>query len=410
MRREAMRSGPGQSRRGLTGPRLRAGALRALVAAILPALFAACRTPPPPLPEADPASALPAEAGLYFALAVPENRDFLRRVAAENGLASRGSDYFLDRSRIVYGAAEFSPEKGSSRLTVAAQGDFSRALVEFGVRRSEGWSEHRLETAVGAIRYYRDPQGREIAVPSDEIILLASGGGVEESLRRLYGLPPAGRTATLPRGFRSRSAAFCFSRPGGNLFPLTAGFLEVIPFQEAEVYADRRDGHFSLDGRAVFAGSREAASAAALLRLFLSGLMIAEGRSPAEIRSSLSVQVSGPEIFFSGLVFSDDSAAALLRRILAEEGPERWNGPAAGGRTILPPPGGGEAKKPAFFFPGRSYVFAKWDTLCPAGGSYSMPKDLRPTGGVKAPDGGDRKTYGISPCSRKPLFFPVEDS
>ncbi len=96
-----MRSGPGQSRRGLTGPRLRAGALRALVAAILPALFAACRTPPPPLPEADPASALPAEAGLYFALAVPENRDFLRRVAAENGLASRGSDYFLDRSRIV---------------------------------------------------------------------------------------------------------------------------------------------------------------------------------------------------------------------------------------------------------------------------------------------------------------------
>lgn len=286
---------------------------------LLAVLFAACRTPPPPLRELKPAAALPTGADLYFSLSIPENRDFLQHIIADRGLGSRGSDYFLRRAQFVYGAAHLpspdsSPRPGP-RLLVAAEGDFSRSLVEFGVRRERGWTEEKLKTARGPLRYYQNNQGAEIAAPADGLILLSLGGEITPALERLFRGTGDEDQGLIPPEYLARSFALRFSRPRGHLSLPLGGILDNFLYNLTKVYGDRTEGQFTLSGEAVFSGPGEATAAAVLLRLVFSGLLLGQGLDLPQIRSILSVDAEGETVFFSGLQFSEESVTDFLNKI-----------------------------------------------------------------------------------------------
>lgn len=304
------------------GRSLRPSAWRFSAILVTAAALLACRTPPPP-PAVHPSLALPAGKDAYFTVSVPENRDFLRRTADDIGLRSRGTDYFIERARVIYGAADI-PAGGGLSFILAAEGDYSRALVEFGVRREEGWEEVILRLERGRLRYYREAAtGIEIAVPSSRLILIGSGD-MEQSLLSLYGrasVPEAPAKTPLPAFHDRHTAALHLPRPDKNIMSRlgTAGMI----LDDILLYADRVDASYAVSGSLEFREEREARAVSVLLRLLLSGLLVRQGRSFSQIRAELKIAVTGGTLSFEGAVFPEAAVAEALRAALPAAGDAR---------------------------------------------------------------------------------------
>jgi hypothetical protein len=287
-----------------------AGRLHFFAGFILFAL-AACGTTPPALPPVHPAAALPPDMDAYFYLSVAENTELLRGFTEAGGDSTMGSRYFLEHSRSIYGAV--SKTEGGADLLIAAEGDYSVGLVEFGIGTDDAWEETYVLIAEGEARYYRNRlSGMEIAIPSPQLILM--GSGVAGRLAWLYaGAAPPLREDTLG-SLESHAAGFYLPRAGKTGLPPFIPPDSPIPLQEALLLADPsgRDGSYTASGRLLFTDDKHTLGAAMMLRLAFSSLMTQQGHSLAEIRQSLKLAAEAQSIVFSGLSLPGEMARTIL--------------------------------------------------------------------------------------------------
>ncbi|MDR1624914.1 MAG: hypothetical protein LBT33_00100 [Spirochaetia bacterium] len=291
----------------------------AFLAASLLFALAACGTTPPALPPVHPAAALPPDMDAYFYLSVAENTELLRGFAEADGNSTMGSRYFLEHSRSIYGAV--SKTRGDAGFLIAAAGDYSVGLVEFGIGTDGAWEETSVLLDGGEARYYRNKEtGMEIAIPSPQLILM--GSGVAERLAWLYAgvSPPLGEDTL--GDLESHAAGFYLPRAGKTGLPPFIPAGSPIPLKEATLFADPsgRDGLYAASGRLLFADGKNATGAAIMLRFAFSGLMAQQGYSLAEIRQSLKVAVEARSIVFSGLSFPEEMARMMLFSLMAGDG------------------------------------------------------------------------------------------
>jgi hypothetical protein len=276
--------------------------------------FAGCRTPPPALPPVHPSAALPAEADVYFYVSVAENGELLQGFL-EDGGQSAGGRYFLEHTRVMYGAARRAQQGGPAFLA-AASGDYSVGLVEFGVGRDSAWEEKSVPVGESQARYYRNRDtGMELAIPSPQMIL--TGSGVAEALGGLYaGAVPPLRGDTLA-ALESHSAGFYLPRAGESGLPPLLPPSSSIPLKEAALFADPVSGaDYAVSGELVFANDTDAAWSSVMLRLLFSGFMGSQGMSLAEIRRALTISIEAEKLRFSGITFPGEMARQMLGALI----------------------------------------------------------------------------------------------
>jgi hypothetical protein len=272
----------------------------------------ACRSSPPVLPpELHPSAALPQGMDAYFYAEMTANRELLAGFAEETGMKSTGSAYFLEHTDFMYGAVRQAagPE---GAFFLAAAGDYSAGLVEFGIRWSDGWEEKPLALPAGEIRYYRHSEtGMEIAVPSSNLILMASGG-IEARLAALFGVPASPLAADVLAALENHSAGVYL--PGGenlSLFPLFPPGLS-LPLRDALFFTDPLGQDYTASGLLAFQNDRDALAASVMLRLIFSAVMTSQGMNLADIRTGLKVELNGEKLGFAGLRFPRSIARQFL--------------------------------------------------------------------------------------------------
>jgi hypothetical protein len=301
---------------GFSGKGKAARVLFFFAASLLLAL-AGCGTTPPALPPVHPSAALPPDMDAYFYLSVAENTELLGGLTGAGGNSTMGSRYFLEHSSGIYGAV--SQTGGEANLLIAASGDYSVGLVEFGIGTGDVWEETSVLLAGGEARYYRNREtGMEIAIPSPQLILM--GSGVAERLAWLYaGVVSPLREDTL-RSLESHAAGFYLPQAAKTGLPPFIPPGSSLPLKEAELFADPSgsgDGIYAASGRLLFADGSSAMGASIMLRFVFSGLMTQQGYSLAEIRQSLKLAVEAESIVFSGLSFPGEMARAILLSLVA---------------------------------------------------------------------------------------------
>jgi hypothetical protein len=257
----------------------------------------------------------------YFFLSVHENEDLLRAFMQGDSMGSR---YFLEHTAVMYGAIQQRPAAeggGLNSFVIAAQGEYSVGLVEFGIGRESAWEEALVSVPGGEARYYRNKDtGMEIAIPSPALMLM--GSGVGERLAELYvGASSPVREDTLAI-LESHSAGFYLPRTAKTglppLLPPNAG----LPLKEALLLADPavpEDNGYAVSGSLKFATDRDAMGAAFMLRLAFSGLMSSQGKSLAEIRQTLKVAPEGDTIQFSGITFPKETAQQMFMTLMGSK-------------------------------------------------------------------------------------------
>jgi hypothetical protein len=285
-------------------------------------VLSGCGTTPPALPPVHPSQALPPDMDAYFYLSVGENEELLRGLAEAGGNSTMGSRYFLEHSRGIYGAAA-KTQGGRVNFLIAASGDYSVGLVEFGIGTEASWEETSVLLAEGEARYYRSGEtGMEIAIPSPRLMLV--GSGVAEPLAWLY----AGAASPLGEdtlgALESHAAGVYLPRAAKTGLPPFIPAGSSIPLKEAALFIDPSgaDGRYTASGRLVFADGKDAMGAAIMLRLVFSNLMSRQGYSPSEIRQTLKLAVEAESIVFSGLGFPGEMARTILFSLMAEEKPD----------------------------------------------------------------------------------------
>jgi hypothetical protein len=254
----------------------------------------------------------------YFYLSVAENTELLRGFIEAGDNSTMGSRYFLEHSRGIYGAV--SKTGGEANFLIAASGDYSVGLVEFGIGTEDAWEETSVLLAEGEARYYRNREtGMEIAIPSPQLILM--GSGLAERLAWLYaGAASPLREETL-QSLENHAAGFYLPRAVKTGLPPFIPPGSLLPLKEASLFADPSggDGLYAASGQLLFADGKSAAGAAVILRFAFSGLLRRQGRSFADIRQSLKLRVEEDLIVFSGLSFPGEMARAILRSLMAGE-------------------------------------------------------------------------------------------
>jgi hypothetical protein len=301
-------------------------------------VFLGCRTAPPALPAVHPSEALPPDMDVYFYVSVADNADVLRRFA-ESGGPSAGSDYFLNHARFIYGAVRQAGGDGAGNsgglgpaFLLAAEGDYSAGLVEFGIRRGDGWEELTLPVRGGEVRYYRNGEtGTEISIPSSRLILMGTGG-IAESLSALYGaLARDGgadnefpENAAGPLGgeiisaFESHSSAFYFPSPEKTGLSAFIPANIPVPLRSALLFTDPGEGGYDVSGSLAFQNDRDALTMSVMLRLMFSAFLGSRGMSLTEIRTRLKVVPARDVIDFSGLKFPPEMAEEILLALMGK--------------------------------------------------------------------------------------------
>ena len=245
--------------------------------------FGACKTPAPPLTLTHTSQALPEGRDFYFFLSVTKNRDFLTKFFKESGLASRGSDYLLANSRILYGAASVSLSR-EPRFVLAAEGDYSKSLVEFGIGLESGWESLEREAGTGKFRAFREKSsGFEIAIPDNRLMLLA-WGSTEESLRRLASPTASVLAPDTAAEFETHAAAAFLPTPAETVVSLASPMAPA--FNRLFLFADRGNTSYELSGRLSYREERDGRVLSAVLKLFLADKLAEQGTSFEEIRKT----------------------------------------------------------------------------------------------------------------------------
>lgn len=288
-------------------------ALALAVAAVLAFGLGACRTPSPPVVLPHASRALPEGRDFYFFLSVPKNRAFLERFFRESGLASRGSDYLIANSRLVYGAASIASGREPG-LVLIAEGEYSKSLVEFGIRLESGWEGVERRTGTGSFRAFQEKAtGFEIAVPNDSLMILAAGS-TAECLERIA-VPAAD---ALPRGaaaeFESHAAAAFLPTPAETVIGLASP--SAPAFDRLYLFADAGSSSYDLSGRLSVRDERDGRALASVLKLFLAEKMAQQGFDLENTRRRLGIEHRGTILAFSGFVFPEDDLAAILVALL----------------------------------------------------------------------------------------------
>ncbi|MDR1317831.1 MAG: hypothetical protein LBK13_13275 [Spirochaetales bacterium] len=289
-----------------------------LFAACVFVTLSGCGTTPPELPEAHPSAALSADADAYFYLSVTENMELLRDFTESGGSSTLGSRYFLEHSNAIYGAV--SKSQGGAGFLIAASGDYSVGLVEFGIGTDDAWMDASVFLAEGEARYYRNMDtGMEIAIPSPRLILM--GSGVAESLAWLHAGASSPLGDDICAALESHRAGFYLPKAAKTGLPPFIPAGSPLPLQEALLFVDpsAREGLYTASGELLFADNRNAAGAAVMLRLAFSGLMTQQGYSLAEIRQNLKLFVEARTILFSGLPFPRELARLVLFSLMMVE-------------------------------------------------------------------------------------------
>jgi len=285
----------------------------ALAVAVLAIGFGACRTPSPPVVLPHVSQALPEGRDFYFFLSVPKNRAFLERFFRESGLASRGSDYLIANSRLMYGAASITSGREPG-LVLVAEGDYSKSLVEFGIGLESGWDVVERKAGSGAFRAFREKaSGFEIAIPNDRLMILATGS-TAESLERIA-VPAEG---ALPKGaaaeFEAHAAAAFLPAPAETVIGLASP--EAPAFDRLYLFADAGSSSYDLSGRLSVRDERDGRVLASVLKLFLAEKMSQQGFGFEETRRRLGIEHRGTILAFSGFVFPESDLATLLGALL----------------------------------------------------------------------------------------------
>ena len=279
------------------------------------ALFAlgSCRTPAPPLPSIHPSQALPEGRDFYFFLSVPKNRDFLAKFFQASGLASRGSDYLLANSRLLYGAASIVSGR-EPRFVLAAEGDYSKSLIEFGISLESGWAAVERQAGDRKLRAFREKSsGLELAIPNDRLLILAWGSS-EESLRRAFSPGPPTLAPETTAEFEAHGAAAFFPAPAETVVGLSSPTAPA--FDRLFLFSDRNGAAYDLSGRVSLREERDGRILASVMKLFLADKMTEQGFSLEEIRTRLKLDLQGETLRFSGFVFPEADLAALLGAVL----------------------------------------------------------------------------------------------
>ena len=279
-------------------------------------VFAGCKSSPPAMPPVHPAAALPPNMDAYFYLSMEENKDLIAGFI-DQGMGGR---YFLENTRVMYGSVKRDAPDGG--LMIAAQGDYSVRLVEFGIGREDAWEETGVLIAEGEARYYRNREtGMEMAIPAPQLIL--TGSGIAERLAHLF----AGRAAFPVRedtlaAWESHAAGFYLPRiDEKGLPPLIPPNLPIAA-KEILILADPRGaGETDIAGSVSFDSADMALAASFFLRMSFAGFMGSQGMSAAEIRSTLKITPEGKRIDFSGIRFPRKAAEQLFAGLIAEGAP-----------------------------------------------------------------------------------------
>jgi hypothetical protein len=262
----------------------------------------------------------------YFYLSLAENAELLQGFLED----STGSRYFLEHTRVMYGAvrqAEKDAKSGAAFL-IAAEGDYSVGLVEFGVGTDAAWEEKNIPVGESQARYYRNKDtGMELAIPSPALIL--TGSGVAERLGALYAGAASPLQGDTLAALESHSAGFYLPKVGKTGLPPLLPPNAPIPLKEATLFADPLDRPlpgdataggkgegYAVEGTLVFASGKDAMGAAFLLRMMFSTLMGAQGMSLADIRQVLKITPEGEKLHFSGITFPRETAGAILSALM----------------------------------------------------------------------------------------------
>jgi hypothetical protein len=285
---------------------------------VITLVFLACATPPSALPPVHPSAALPSDGDAYFYLSVADNADLLAGFTEADGKSTMGSRYFIEHSRRIYGAVSKNP--AGSAFLIAAQGDYSVGLVEFGIGRDDAWEETSVLLAEGEQRYYHNRDtGMEIAIPSPELILM--GNGLAERIAFLYAGSPSPLPEDTLAALESHSAGFYLPKAAKTGLPPFIPANSPLPLKEATLFADpdaAGEGYVAA-GSLLFASDKDTMGAAFMLRLAFSSLMSAQGKSLTEIRQTLKLEVQGASIQFSGITLPKEMAREILFSLMAGE-------------------------------------------------------------------------------------------
>lgn len=159
---------------------------RAAVLTAAAALFFSCAAIPEKAEMPSNAGLLPESVNILISTKVENNLELIQPVLElmAESIPDNMSEDFLERTDRIWAGLEFTDE-GSFRQSVAAEGDYPKGLIEWGLGWDSGWEKEKYKPLPGEnyeMSYWEQLQGdNQLAFPSKDF-LLASGGDIEEML------------------------------------------------------------------------------------------------------------------------------------------------------------------------------------------------------------------------------------
>lgn len=281
------------------------------------AALASCATIPPRAADTLWINVLSPDATAYLAVDVAGNRPLLKKAMEGAGASMADVATLLDMSRRALVAVYLRPPE-PVRFQVVALGGYPSFFIGLRLGTNAEWK--RVDTPQGG--FFSNTKNLQAAIPSDAV-LLASNGGMENLLARLYrpavfALPPAVEAAMAS----SDAVLYMPQLPAGLGAASGSGTGGALPIHEVWMEASVKDGSYEISATVAVEGEKSARSVALILRLVLvSWLNTEKVENVSGKLKSVSIVPDGPSVKVSGLQFTSEEVLSLFASLLAPQTP-----------------------------------------------------------------------------------------
>ncbi len=298
--------------------------LLTLAAALGLLLFSSCHTIPEIRNAAVFASRLPPDAGLYFSVTVPQNRELLSRIFEAAMPEIDAFDQVLVRTKAVYasvgtGFSASETKTGKTQLDMVAVGRYPANLIRTLLSSDPEWEEEII-TVEGDLYPVLKHRGRSLSLVSSgsNVIYISSGDVSLLLLRELYQQNTEFPEA-IAQKFLQEDLFLYAPEPGREaLGEISEGKIR-LPVRNITVSLNSETEElYRLSGTVLVEEEKDTRILTVLLRGILASLLMQEKiMTLDEIKTVLRITSDGAAVFVNGLVFTREDIAALAAKIFS---------------------------------------------------------------------------------------------
>ncbi|MBI9106021.1 MAG: hypothetical protein JEZ04_04700 [Spirochaetales bacterium] len=295
--------------------------LRAAVIAALAVIFFSCAAIPEKAEMWSGAELLPEAVNIVISTRVEGNLELIQPVleVMADSIPSEMSEDFLERTSVIWAGLELiDGSDGKFRNSIAAEGDYPKGLIEWGLCWNADWKKEKFNPIPGGnfeMVYWDDEKsGNQIALPASDY-MLASSGAMEEMLTSWAGgAVPSGRE-------------WIDAEAASDVTIMTKGLsqeeysrfvpeLKKVPIESLILFMKRSGDDYLISGTFHMDSPGNAFLFAAIFRTLIVTAKTPEGKRQFTNLKEIKIEKNNNDVVLEGMRLPAETVAAIEREWL----------------------------------------------------------------------------------------------